>query len=299
MFLTFNIYIMNVFTKDIADKEIIWWAWDTEDPYVFKIWDLGIDQKMFPMLESPDLQVFVQGNYIETKQACTYVNGIRDRWHRFGIKFTDYQIIEIIQWMVDNGYYWIGDGYDTWQAMKNLAKYFNKFYPQHPCYYARINMDDPMFAYALSRNHSIGFTYKWNAQWNTDRLDGMLEGKEYMPSTYWHRSCLIKKDKQITVDDSSPIKQYGIKYLKDLNMGKWGKNIYWWFYVWIADEKKVSDQLKKYYKRKVRLEENIKNNTSMAIDTVDDKFAKECKAENKRLQKKLDFIMKEIKTLDK
>lgn len=284
---------MTFFTKDIYD-----WATDSEDPYVFQVWDLGLDQKVFPMLPDPDLQVFEQENYNETKMACTYVNGIRDRWHRFGIKFTDFQIVEIIQRLSDNGMYVIGKWYDTNQAMTNLAKYFNRFYPQHPCYYARINVNDPMFSYALSRNHSIGFTYMGNADWNNDRRDWELSGKLYMPMSYGHRTSLINKS-GISVDDSYSIKQYSVKYFRDLIIWQWWKNIYGRFYVWIADEKQVSDKLKKYYKRKVWLESNITNNKLMANDTIDPIYAKERLNDNKKLQKKLDFIMKEIKYLEK
>lgn len=284
---------MNFFIKEIYDG-----ATDSEDPYVFKVWDLWLDQTMFPKLESPDLQVFEQENYTESRQACTIVNAIRDWWHRFGIKFTDFQIIEIIQYIADNYWYKIGTGWDTNYAMNCLAKYFNKFYPQHPCYYARIDVNDPMFVYALSHNHSIGFTYKGNSVWNTDRADGELSWKSYSPITYWHRSCLIMKN-GISVDDSYPIKQYTIKYFKDLIMGQWGTNIYGWFYVWIADDKQVTEQLKKYYKWKVWLESNIHTNTLMINDTIDSAFKKASILENKRLQEKLNFISNQILILDK
>jgi len=289
---------MNAFVKEIYD-----WAVDSEDPHVFQIGDLWIDAKYFPQLEW-EPQEFEQIEYTETKQACTIVNGIRDRWHRFGIKFTDQQVIAIVQYIADHYWYTIGQWRDTRLAMVALTKYFNKFYPEHKCYFARIQIDNPMFAYARSRWHSIGFTYQGNSAWNDDRRDGMLEWKKYIPSTYWHRSCLIYKNGMPTVDDSYKIKQYGIRYFKNLIMwqtvdGEQWTNIYWRFYVWISDEKQAIGNIKKYYKRKVWLEENINNNKLMAKDTVDKEYKKECLLENVRLQKKLDWIVRELQIIDK
>lgn len=280
--------------------EIYDWATDSEDPSAFMIGDLDLDIESFPTIDR-EVQVFEQNRYPETEKACTIVNGIRQRGHRFWVNFSDAKIIEIVKRCADNCNYQIGYGWDTNQAMWALAKYFNRFYPQYPCYYARMTVNDKLFSQVLARGHCVGFTYMGNETWNSDRKDGSLDGKRYSPPTYGHRSCLVyQKDKWIMVDDSYYIKQYLVRYFKNLVVGQkvdWVEwiNIYAWFYVRVADKNQTTENLKKYYKRKVRLEQNIANNKLMIQTTVDEKFRLATEKENARLQKKLDFIMQEIK----
>ncbi len=243
------------------------WAWDSEDKLAFMAGDLWLTEDQFPVI-SRDVQVFEQNKYSETRMACTIVNGIRQWGHRFGVYFDDERIVEIVKRCADNCGYIIGKGWETKLAMEALAKYFNKYYPDKPCYYTRILLDDPLRAKVLTRWHCMGFTYEGNSKRNEEAKDGLLEGKEYIPVTYGHRTNLIYKNWPC-VDDSYKVKQYNIQYLSDLMMwrkradGTVGKNVYSWFYLWVADEKQIAPQLKKFYKRKVMLEQNIANNNEM------------------------------------
>jgi hypothetical protein len=274
------------------------WATDSEDPSAFMVWDLWLSEEDFPTIDR-EVQVFEQDKHSETKMACTIVNGIRQRWHRFDVHFTDAKIIEIVKRCVDNCWYKIGYWRDTKIAMEALAKYFNRYYPEHPCYYARITVDDVMFAQILVQWHCMGFTYMWNQTRSTDRKDWILEWKKYSPITYGHRTCIIHKD-WVMVDDSYSVKQYLIKYFKNLIIGQtidwvpW-MNIYGWFYVRVADQNAATENLKKYYKRKVRLEQNIANNKLMINSTTVQSFRLATEKENARLQVKLNRIMWEIK----
>jgi len=274
--------------------EILNWVIDLVDDYEFKIWDISFDVSKLITLPARPLQAFNQNEYTKTAMACTIVNAFRQRCHRVGKTFTNEEMFAVVDYCVTQGYV-IGEWWATASAMNAVNKFVTLKYPEYKTSYITMLSNDPNLTKVLLKNHALWITYRGNHQRDTERADGVLEWVKYAPCSYGHRTNIVY-DVTITVDDSFKIKNYKIpNFWKLVN----GVNIYPTLYLWLVDSNLDTEQVKKYTKRKVMLEQNIKNNEVMLSDprrwTTDKKFKSLLEQDNKLLNEKLTFVKSELK----
>lgn len=279
------------------EKEVIHipnWVVDYDDPFEFKAWNISFDSSNLITLPIRSLQYFDQSKYPETMMACTIVNAFRQRCHRVGKTFTDDEMLAVVKYAVTQ-WYQIGTWWWTSQAMNAVNKYVALNNTEHKTAFISLQYNDPEIAKIMAKNHALGITYRANAVWDKDRRDWVLEGKEYKPMTYWHRTCM-RLIKGTDIDDSFSIQHYNIKYFSDLVAST---NIYPTVYLWLVDTNLDTENVKKFTKWKIMLEQNISNNNVMLDDprrgTTDRTFRELLTKDNNLLKIKLDYVTKELK----
>ncbi len=270
------------------------WAREYNDPYEFKAGNISFNADKLITLPIRAIQYFDQTKFTKTMMACTIVNAVRQWFHRVGKTFTNEEMFKIVDYCVTQ-WYQIGDGWSTVQAMTAVNKYLTLNYPEYKTAFMSFMYNDPELAKIMAKNHAIGMTYKGNSTWDKDRRDWVLDGTVYKPMSYWHRTC-IRLITGIDVDDSFSFQFYNIKHFWELVKSG---NIYPTVYVWLVDTNLDTENIKKYTKWKIMLEQNIANNNVMLNDprwwTTDRAFREKLIEDNKVKQAKLDFVTGELK----
>ncbi len=143
--------------------------------------------------------------------------------------------------------YWYKDVF--WMALYRWADmirhWWNKNNPDDPIISYRVEIGTEKYAEALEKEYSIHTWYKWNAEYNADRNDWVLDSFEFWPFTYWHAIRDTKKEeKLIRVDNyigAKILNQYEVKEIKKL-AESWVNFRFWYIYIFKND---IMDQLKR------------------------------------------------------
>jgi hypothetical protein len=210
-------------------KLIIDWALSHDTPYDWDIWNLGLTEKDIPDIS--DWRIFPKFNqWVDSKitsHACTLVWWTRDYCYQYNIPFDKSLMESVVNYAVANHNYVIGKWYRSWPAMEVVRKFFGKWN------HVRLTQDDPLFYKVLERKNALWLTYRWNYAWNVDSSDWELSYWKYDPTTYWHRTSLLKYG----IDDSYDWTKWNIYTVPYLSRLINGINIYPTFYLWIPEVK--------------------------------------------------------------
>ena len=178
-----------------------WLLPEKENPRDFLLGDLWLDVSKLPDIKGT-LPLYNQYKSAKSRSACTIVNAFRQWCHICGVKPTDRDYADLINWCVKYCWYIIGQWRWTEEAMNAVLKRTRQMYPTILCHYAKVNWADGNVEILLDKWYSMWVSYGGNQAYNEDyQKDNILNGAVFWTPTYGHRTCLIKKGNH-KIDDS-------------------------------------------------------------------------------------------------
>ncbi len=145
---------------------------------------------------------------------------------------------------------------DSWVWTRVASQWWNNTFPEmRAIYFWTQWWSDDMYR-ALDHIKWVTTWYRWNASYNADRRDWVLNLTSWWKDTYWHRTTLYKVwEKYLTYDSSE---NYRVYEVPKENHKKY-KNRHNWVYVFFPEKDFTPEEKKKFkdnrfsLRRKARL----------------------------------------------
>lgn len=172
-----------------------------------------------------------------------------------------------------------------WNSNKELVKKYGKV-----ASYRLSLRDDALIANVLSYNYTICWSYQWNAQFNNDRNDWVLDNCEFWKKTYWHSVGMRNKNNKKCVKDNykwrtynwKPTNIFEVKPERSqlVNAGTFRPNCY--LFTKVAEDN--YDELIRLEKVKVKCHNALKANSELWENTNDKELKKKLHEVNERIR---------------
>ncbi len=200
-----------------------------------------------------------QWNYDLSGSACTMVWPMIQTGRLLNIDFKPSEMLNLIQWCINNAWYVAGYGWGTDQGTNSMRKWHNETDPHRQIFYMKGFFSDPTFQEALRKWHILGFTYKWNKEYNDDyRSDLVLDGTDFPDPTYGHRpgGVMYMESGKIMVQDNYEWSKSNVYELKDIDALIKNGVFYQTFYL-ILPVQSITEDIEAV-KRKKLMEKSLK-----------------------------------------
>lgn len=155
-----------------------------------------------------------QRNYIWWCCTCTIVWALIALWNYINRERTKQEVEDCIQYCVNNWWYKIGKGWNTWTAMKYVRDYAKTLWIDVMYVYFTWKEWDQLSEVAktaFENNLVCRMSHTVYSDMTIDRYDGVLDGSSFSRRTWWHSTNIIKKGDQYRVFGSSRQEDYLIK----------------------------------------------------------------------------------------
>ena len=221
------------------------WIWEQPTDYVLCDWD----SELLPTLYKKD-EIRFEYNQAKNKRSeksCTIFSAIGAASDLTNYKFSEAEIKEIDSlsyqrgrlqgqgWYVQSAFKLVAD---WWNANEKLVKQYWKL-----AFYRISKYDDEILENCLEKLYTVWGNYHPTSEYNNDRADGMLDGKEFGTQTNWHAVDIISKDWQRSVKDSYFWRKFNIYWLK--NKLSAISNYWQYFYVYTLVKEDNLEEIKR------------------------------------------------------
>lgn len=198
-----------------------------EDELAFTAGDIWLIPGTLPTIDPYKSFVWLdQRSEEESIMACTIVGRLNQISWLWGRSPTKPEMLDYIDYAtkVPKPSYVIWKWRQTRYGANAARNKWNTDNPTQKVIVITGTIGDDIFREAYQKNHMIGVTYKWNAAYNRDfSKEGILDGKDYKPSTYWHTNNSLSvwaAEGMIWMFDNYdkrlPFNKYSIRYINDL-----------------------------------------------------------------------------------
>lgn len=284
-----------------------------------KLWCLGIgaentdyilcnwDSDLLPKLYKKDETRFEYNQYKYTRSyvSCTIFGAVGMASDLTNYPFSYDEIKDIDDSSYDNPKYphirkrwewrYVKYAVDHVQTRRNSKPELVKKYWKL-AYYRISKYDDDIIENAIGELYTIDGNYCPTAEYNKDREDLMIDGKNFGYNTNWHSVNIICKEWQRSVKDSSSVPErniYGLKHkLSEIT------NYWQYFYIYTLVKEDKLEEIKRRNEIKTRLLQGIPLNSELRHLTNSKKYKKTLNTTNNDFREWLDYINNELKKLN-
>lgn len=235
------------------DKEVqgCLWIWESDKDFILCEWD----SDLLPTLVKKDeiRYEYNQYKYTWSYVSCTIFAAVGMLSDLMNYQFSYDEIKEIDEMSYERGrirWQW----WYVQSAVKLVADRWNEKMDRKVAYYRIEKWNDEVIEYALDKLFTLDWNYHPTKEYNQDKADWMLDGKDFGNLTNWHSVDIIKKDGVRSVKDSGSVPARNIYWLK--NKLSQISNYWPYFYIYVP----VNDDIEEIK----RLNE-IKSECNLAI----------------------------------
>lgn len=192
------------------DKEVLGClgSWAESTDYVLCEWD----SDLLPTLVKKD-EIRYEYNQYKNKWSyvsCTIFAAVGMISDLFNYKFSYDEIKEIdelsyTRWRI-RGQWWY-----VQSAVKLVADRWNEKMERKVAYYRISKYSDDVIENALDKLFTLDWNYCPTAEYNQDKADWMIDGKDFWKQTNWHSVDIVKKGGQRSIKDSGSVPYYWVK----------------------------------------------------------------------------------------
>lgn len=150
--------------------------------------------------------------------------------------------------------------------------------------------DDELIATVLWKKYTLCWSYQWNANFNNDRNDWILDNYEFWKATYWHSVWMRNYKGMKSVKDNYKWRKYN---WKDTNIfgvrPEWSQLVKSWVfrpncYLFTKVAEDNYDELIRLEKVKVKCINSLNANSELWHNTNDEKLKKKLHDTNERIR---------------
>ncbi len=135
-------------------------------------------------------------------------------------EFTISERQEVVDSAVQQGILDLHAGMRFYQWIDLVRKWWNSKNPDNQVISFRLTYGSDAYFEAMNRGHSLVCGYRGNSEYNADSSDGILEWKDFRPSTYGHCIRAYRHEGLVKVIDNYEgrkiMNEYGVLYPNDL-----------------------------------------------------------------------------------
>lgn len=279
-------------------KETLWCLWIGESDTDYLLCE-G-DENLLPTLYKKDEVRFEYNQYKYTWSyvSCTIFAAVGMASDLTNYTFTYDQIKEIDDSSYDNPKYPAIRKKGEWWYVKYAIDHVQTWWNNQPelvekywklAYYRIAKSNDELIEYALDKLYTIEWNYCPTTEYNNDKKDWMLDGKDFWLKTNGHAVDIIKKDGQRSVKDSGSWKNiYGLKHkLSEISN-------YWQFFYIYTLVRDWEEDIKRLNEMKTKVVQAIETNSAIWHLANDENYKSILHYMNDKNRKKLEDINKEL-----
>lgn len=250
------------------------WTWEQDTDYLL----CNGDEDLLPTLYKKDEIRFEydQSAYEWSKASCTIFGAVWMASDLTNYQFSYDEIKEIDEmsyqrWRIRGQWWYVQSAVklvrDRWNANEELVKKYGKL-----AFYRISKYSDSIIEDAIGKLYTIDWNYCPTAEYNKDKADWMVEGKDFWHSTNWHSVDVICKGGQRSVKDSYNYKGkkfniYGLKH-KLSEITNYGSN----FYIYTLVKEDNLEEIKRLNEFKSALLVSIEQNSKLRHLTNDKNY---------------------------
>ena len=191
-------------------------TWEQLTDYILCEWESDLLPKVYKKDEIR--YEYNQAKWTWSQKSCTIFWAIGMASDLTNYEFSENEIKEIDKlsyskwrirwqgWYVQSAVKLVAD---WWNSNENLVKKYWKL-----AYYRISKYDNENIEDLLDKLYTIDWNYAPNSEYNQDRADWMLDGKDFGYQTNWHCVDIINNSWQRSVKDSYRGRKYNIYWLK-------------------------------------------------------------------------------------
>ena len=201
---------------DLYEETIVNWdygiIWKDTD-FILTEWDLAGLPTLFE--QDDEIYEYNQAKQSRSTMSCTIFNPVWAVSDLMNYEFPLEQIKEIDnlsyeKWRKHWDWWRTDLAVDLvrnwWNSNKELVKKYGKV-----ASYRLALRDDELIAKVLEKKYTICWSYQWNAEFNKDRNDWVLDNYEFWKATYWHSVWMRNRNNKKCVKDNYKWRTYNWK----------------------------------------------------------------------------------------
>lgn len=161
-----------------------------------------------------------------TKSACTIFSALWCISSIYNKVLSQDEIMSLREYAVNNYWYkkWQWAYFETW--VRCTVKRRNEKFPKDQVMYFKSQLWTQEVKKVLDKWYWVCWWYRWNAEYNKDRLDWVLDWKYFWEATYWHATSYhVIKWEKYCYDSIPSMMKYKFKYCPS-EIKWWYKNCY-------------------------------------------------------------------------
>jgi len=165
--------------------------WDYDEDDILLEWENAMLDKLSKVANADDVRIsYDQYADANTKSACTLFSPLWVISSIFNTRLSFAEIMDARWYAVKNFWYkkWQGAYFETW--VRCIVKRWNLKFPDNQVMYFKATLGSPEVDKVLEKWYGICGWYKGNAKYNTDRMDGKLDGTDFGETTYGHATSV-------------------------------------------------------------------------------------------------------------
>lgn len=211
----------------MEEKEVIWclWIWEDDKDYVLCNWD----ENLLPPLVKKDEIRYEYNQYKNSWSyvSCTIFAAVGCLSDLMNYKFSYDEIKEIDELSYERGRI-RGQWWYVQSAVKLVADRWNEKMDRKVVYYRISKYDNDIIENAINNLYSIDWNMCPTKEYNEDKKDWMIDGKDFWTQTSWHSVWVVNKAWQRSVKDSGSTPYYWLKNkLSEIT------NFWTYFYIYV------------------------------------------------------------------
>lgn len=268
------------------------WLWEQNTDYVL----CNGDSDLLPPLVKKDEIRFTYNQYKNSWSyvSCTIFAAIWMLSDLINYEFSYDEIKEVDDlsytkgrvkwqwWYVQSAVKLVADRY-------NNSKLSEKYWKV--AYYRISKYDDSIIEWVMDKLYTIDWNMCPTEEYNRDKLDGIIDGKDFWKNTNWHSVDVIKKDKQRTVKDSGSKPYYWLK-----NKLSQISNYWTYFYVYVLVKDNL-ERIKKLNEMKAKIVNGCDINSELWHLSWSEFHKDKLHEMNDFYRNRIDIINKELASL--
>lgn len=272
-------------SKPIEEMEWCLGIWEQDTDYVLCNWD----ENLLPPLVKKDEIRYEYNQYKNSWSyvSCTIFAAVGCLSDLMNYKFSYDEIKEIDELSYERGRI-RGQWWYVQSAVKLVADRWNEKMDRKVVFYRISKYDNDIIENAINNLYSIDWNMCPTKEYNEDKKDGMIDGKDFWTKTSWHSVWVVNKEWQRSVKDSGSTPYYWLKNkLSEIT------NFWTYFYIYVPANDNL-EEIKRLNEFRTNLINSIELNSKMRHQTNDTNYQSILHYVNEKHRKKLKDIDEQL-----